>query len=348
MRLAEIMALRQTICAGVLVTLTERCPLRCAHCSSSSDMRGRQLDGAALLRFVGTFTRECRPDVLMLTGGEPMLRPDLVADTAQAAKTAGTRTAALSGAFFARDEGIPAPIRRAVRALDHVSFSLDAFHEREVPRRNVFAVLRTVLRLGVATSLHIVGDGPDDPYLERVSTEVLTMFGADVPMLVSAVKPIGRAASWARRHAPLDGLAAAPCSMAAWPVVAVDGRVVSCCNQSVVDGPARPEHLRLGELGTTWAGIHARAHSSPLLRMIRTVGPVYIASQAGNLGSTDYCGTCRRLGDSPSEVEWAVRAGSGPAGELLQTMASSQAGGAEALIRRHGIARYAHLVGKPG
>ncbi|RSM78147.1 radical SAM protein [Kibdelosporangium aridum] len=345
MRLAEIMALRQTICAGVLVTLTERCPLRCAHCSSSSDMRGRQLDGAALLRLVGTFTRECRPDVLMLTGGEPMLRPDLVADTAQAARAAGTRTAALSGAFFARDNGIPAPIMRAFRALDHVSFSLDAFHEREVPRRNVFAVLRTVLRLGVATSLHIVGD---DPYLQQLSTEVLTMFGSDVPMLVSAVKPIGRAASWARRqHTPPDGLAAAPCAMAAWPVVTADGHVVSCCNQSVVDGPARPEHLRLGELGTTWASIRARAHNSPVLRMIRTVGPVYIASQGGSPGSTDYCGTCQRLGESPSAVEWAVRAGSGPAGELLQATASSQAGGVEALIRRHGVARYAHLVGKP-
>src|SRR5262249_20950813 len=150
-------------------------------------------------------------------------------------------------------------IRRAVQALDHMSFSLDTFHEREIPRRHVFTLLREVLGLGVATSLHIAGKGPDDPYLEQVAGEVRALFGADIPMLVTEVSPIGRPAAWAPRTPAAAGTAPAPCAMAAWPVVTVDGQLVSCCEQSVVDGVRRPAHLRLGDTTTTWATIRARS-----------------------------------------------------------------------------------------
>lgn len=345
MRLGEIMALRQNVCAGVLVTLTERCPLHCAHCSFSAGLRGRQLDADRLLTFVGTCTPRCRPELLMLTGGEPLLRPGLVERTARAAKAVGTRTAVLTGAFFARGGQIPAPVRRAARAVDHLSLSVDVFHEREVAREDVFDVLRTLLRAGIATSLHVTGTGADDPYLAEITAQVRAAFGADVPMLVSGVQPIGRAASWAGAHPPASD-APAPCATAAWPVITVDGAIVACCNQDVVDGRVRPDHLMLGDIATTtWQAVRDRAQERPVLRMIRTVGPVHIANRVETPGCADYCGTCHRLGDSPAAVDWATRAGSGPVGELLQAAAIRRSGGPEALLRRHGIGRYAHLVG---
>ncbi|MGI5499781.1 radical SAM protein [Lentzea sp. CA-135723] len=366
MRLAEIMALRQDVCAGVLVTLTERCPLHCAHCSFAAGLRGRHLNADHLLRFVTTFAERRPPQVLMLTGGEPLLRPDLVARTAWAANAAGTRTAVLTGAFFARGGDLPAPIRRAARAVDHFSLSLDVFHEREVARADVFEVLRTLLRDGTATSLHVTGSGADDPYLAEVTAQVEAEFGEDVPMLVAAVQPIGRAASWAGASAVADD-SVAPCATAAWPVVAVDGVVVACCNQDVVDGRMRPDHLVLGDIASDdWAEVQERAQGRPVLRMVRTVGPLHIATRAqancataphvstgsataapaaGNHIPTGYCGSCHHLADSPAALDWASRAGSGPVGELLQAAALDRSGGPQALLRRHGIPRYAHLVG---
>jgi pyruvate-formate lyase-activating enzyme len=351
MRLADMMALRQTICAGLLVTLTERCPLHCAHCSSASTLRGRRLDAQALLGLLGTLRPNCRPEVLMLTGGEPLTRPGLVVAAAETARAAGTRTAVLSGAFFARGGRMPSAIRRAARAVDHFSLSLDAYHEREVPRQDVFDLLHTLLRMGVRTSLHLVGGGPDDPYLAEVTAQVLARFGTDVPMLVNEVRPVGRAAAWTLPPKRPDTGAAAPCEMAAWPVVTVDGTVTACCNQDVVDGRARPDHLRLGELpATTWPQVHARAHRLPVLRMIRTVGPVHIAGHAAAQPegcAVGYCGTCHRLEEVPDAVGWAERAGDGPVGELLQATAihAGRAGGPAALLRRHGAGRFAHLVG---
>lgn len=199
MELAELIGLRPVPAGGVLVTLTRRCPLRCAHCSTGSGPEVREEPEAdALERFVSSFTAADRPEVMMLTGGEPLLRPGLVTSLARSARAAGTRTALLSGMFFARSGGLPDPVRRAVRTLDHFSASLDLPHEREVPRAAVFRAVREIRELGVAVSFHLTGTGADDGYLADVTADIDRAFNGTVPSLVNEVRPFGRAASWAR------------------------------------------------------------------------------------------------------------------------------------------------------
>ncbi|MFI6349185.1 radical SAM protein [Streptomyces sp. NPDC050560] len=355
MRLAKLMALRPVVGAGLLVTLTDRCPLSCAHCSVSATRAGRHLDAAALLRFLRTFTADRRPEVLMLTGGEPLLRPSLVADAARAAREAGTRTAVLSGAFFAAAPALPAAVRRAARAVDHFSLSLDAFHEREIPRSDVLRALEGLLALGVATSLHVLAAGPRDTYPDEVAEQVRRRFGDAVPLLVSEVRRVGRGAALpghpARPPLPLAG-SAAPCAMAAWPVVASDGTLTACCEQRAVDGPRRPGHLVLGNIRETgWPETVERTAQRPLLRAVRVLGPVETAANSGAPAGPDACGTCHQLGARPEAAAWAGRAMGGLVGDLLQSTAVRRLtdAGPAALVARHGSPRHAHLVGsEPG
>ncbi|MFF3754894.1 radical SAM protein [Streptomyces sp. NPDC002018] len=354
MELAELMSLRPLPGAGLLLNLTRRCPLHCAHCSSSSTMESEEPDGEGLLRFVGTFRAQDRPDVLMMSGGEPLLRPDLVAALATRARRAGTRSALLTGAFFAadsdaRDTPIPARILRAITAVDHFSVSVDAFHEREVPRRAVFRTVRRVLDAGVPASLHLVGSGADDPYLTDLVSDVRRTFADRVPMLVNTVRSVGRAASWATaRPAAPDPERALPCSMAAWPVVAHDGTVLACCNQRTVDTRPPPAHLTLGHISEdTWPLIRERSSSSPVLRMIRTVGPANLLHRAApGAPAEGYCAGCRRLGERPEALATADRIASGAAGALLDRHAArlQSDAGPVTLVRRHGSAGHAGLV----
>ncbi|WP_146065800.1 radical SAM protein, partial [Streptomyces sp. SM13] len=227
MELAELVARRPFPAAGLLIGLTRRCPLRCAHCSTGSDLFTRQEpDGGQLERFVGSFTEENRPDVVMLTGGEPLLLPALAERLSTLARRAGSRTALLSGMFFARSgsgrsgrgrsgnaraggrfgglsggrrgAAVPPAILRAIRSVDHFSASLDVHHEREVPRADVFRALHRIREEGVAVSLHLTGTGAADPYLAGLTREVEEEFGGQVPCLVNEVRPFGRAAAWAR------------------------------------------------------------------------------------------------------------------------------------------------------
>lgn len=362
MELAEIVGLRPRPCAGLLVTLTRRCPLSCAHCSTASTMAGEEPDATDLARFVGSFTAADRPEVLLLTGGEPLLLPGLVERLATLARRSGTRSAVLTGAFFARDGRLPRRIRNAVEAVDHFSVSLDAFHEREVPRADVFTLLRRVLDAGIPASVHAVGSGPDDPYLADLAAETRRTFADRVPLLVNTVRAVGRAASWAAAGPVAAGPdEPRPCSMAAWPTVAFDGTVVACCNQATVDRRPVPGHLGLGHIAAdSWADIRARALGSPTLRMIRVVGPAYLRQRwsaadggpADGAGAVDeaatehgYCEGCRLLGDLPG----LGRIGSGPAGALLDRYVADKfvEAGASAVMRRHGCASYADLVALP-
>ena len=344
MRLDEIMSLRATVGAGLLVTATDRCPLHCAHCSSASTLRGRDLDTERLLTFLRGCGTADRPEVVLFTGGEPLLRPDLIGAATEILHAIGAKVAVLTGAFFLRGNRIPAPIRELIPRLDQVSVSLDVFHEREVARARVFDLLRLLLELGVATSLHVVGD---DPYLAEATDAVTAEFGPAVPMLVSEVRAVGRAKQWLTAREP-DAPGIAPCAMAAWPVITADGVITACCNQDVVDGRARPRHLVLGSVqANTWPVIRDRLSRQPLLRVIRAVGPDYLAGSCGDTSGSDTCARCQRFGASTEAGRLAARIGAGPVGELLELTAIQRqtSAGAVGFVRRYGSQKYAALVG---
>ncbi|MGJ6964132.1 radical SAM protein [Streptosporangium sp. G11] len=201
MHLKDILALRPVPAAAVLMAITRRCPLRCRHCSTGSLPASEEHPGEMFQRFAGTFARGDGPRLVMLTGGEPLLRPRLARSLAEAAARGGARTMILSGMFFAprvppaagEALRIPPAIAGAIDAADHFSASLDAFHEEEVPRESVFAVMRALLARGKDLSFHVTGTGPGDPYLRDVTAAIRREFGDRVPMLVGRVQPVGRA-----------------------------------------------------------------------------------------------------------------------------------------------------------
>ena len=250
MDLAELVGLRPVPCGGLLVTLTRRCPLSCAHCSTdSSPVAAQRPDPEHLLRFIGSFGAHDRPEVVMLTGGEPLLLPELAARLAVLARAKGSRVALLSGMFFARGGHVPDRIMRAVTSLDHFSASMDVHHEREVPRAAVLGALRTVLDAGIPASVHLTGTGPDDPYLADAVADIRRAFADRVPVLVNEVRPVGRGARLVPASPPgPDGSLTAPCTLAAWPVVALATAVrVSVTAASSLDSlgnPRLPESIQ--------------------------------------------------------------------------------------------------------
>ncbi|WP_329287063.1 radical SAM protein [Streptomyces sp. NBC_00691] len=360
MDLAELIGLRPVPCGGLLVALTRRCPMSCAHCSTGSSMAAtEEPDRRQLLDFIGSFGAEDRPEVVMLTGGEPLLLPGLAARVAGLARAKGARVALLSGMFFARGGRVPERIMRTITTLDHFSASLDVHHEREVPRADVLSALRAVLDAGIPASIHLTGTGrvtgtgtgadTDDPYLVDVVADVRRVFGARMPMLVNEVRPLGRAAGLVRATPPgPDDSLAAPCTLAAWPVVAFDGTVAACCNQWTVDRRPVPPHLRLGHIAEDdWPAVRERSLGSPVLRMLRAVGPRRLhARYETEPAPAGYCRSCHALADRPSVLEGAARDAGGRVGELLDRLTTEQqrAAGPAALVRRMGCGRYAHLV----
>ncbi|MBY2998409.1 radical SAM protein [Rhizobium leguminosarum] len=351
MHLAEMLALRSVACAGLFVSVTRRCPLSCAHCSTRSTPFSEEQDSTSLLKFLGSMSSADRPEFILLTGGEALMRPDLVSSISAIAHAMGSKVSLISGMFFAKNGLLPDSLAHAIAGIDHFTASLDVFHEQEVPRAAVFAVLEKLIEGGKDVSLHIVGSGPDDPYIIDVTADINRTFGNSVPALVGKIHPVGRAADWmaqTQSTEPRLEIDPTPCSMAAWPVITFDGTIVACCSQEVVDGDA-PEHLRIGDVrANDWVHIRKRHVTAGIPKALRVFGPEYLAAQFG--GQSDkclgYCETCWRLSDDPKVASRIESFGSRFTMDLVESHVSKILG----QMPLQGIMpEYAHLayVGAP-
>jgi pyruvate-formate lyase-activating enzyme len=323
MHAAEVLALRTQPAAGIFFSLTRRCPLHCAHCSTRSTPDAEQHPAEPFLRLARSFTAECRPEVVSLTGGEPLLRPRLVRDLAEMCHDAGARVDLLTGGFFLRGNEVPRRIGEAVRELDHLAVSVDRFHEPEVPRRAVLAFLAGLVDAGMDVSVQLTGESEDDPYLAEAIEDIRTRLGDRVPMFVGLLGPGGRAADWLPpRSSPESPPVAYGCDAASWPVVGFDGRVVACCNQDAVDGPT-PRHLLLGHAAQDgWPVLRGRALRRATLRAIRTYGPRWLGEQNGHGCSAGVCESCHLLGTT-ADLDARMRTlMESPAGRLAESVAA--------------------------
>jgi organic radical activating enzyme len=348
MHLVEILAQRQVPAAGLYLSLTRRCPLSCAHCSTNSSLASEEHEASRFVALVDSFTPECHPEILVLTGGEPLVRPTLVRDITERAHAVGTKVVLASGMFFARQPQVPRVLDNIIRQVDHLTASLDVYHEQQVDRADVFRVIHGLLDRGQDASFCVVGLHEQDPYLLDVTKDIRRTFDDRVPVLVNLVGAVGRARDWVEKsdavgQAPLAP-EAIPCDMAAWPVVAYDGTVVACCNQDAIDGPT-PEHLRVGTAGVDdWPTLTRRYRESATLRAVRTFGPLYVADRYsdGAVGCDGYCSTCMRLSDSPRIAQQLEPLMARPAMRVLEDqLAVLQQ---ERFVGRHAPPSFVHLA----
>lgn len=359
MHLAEMLSRRHVATAGIFAALTRRCPLGCRHCSTNSANDSEEGRGTTFVRFARTFTEDCRPDYLLLTGGEPLTRPRLVSELARSARAAGTRTYLLTGMFFARHGTIPGPVLHAIKDVDHVAVSIDSFHQEFVSRDHVFRVMHLMAAAGVDLSVQLTGWGDDDPELAENAAAVRAQFHDRVPVLAGPLRPYGRARALpgrlplARPARLAGGALSGPCTFAAWPVIGPDGTITACCNQAVIDGVALPggglpSHLELGHAARDgWPVVRDRCLTTPLLQAVRALGPQAVARLAGDDGGDGrYCRACWQLPRSLAAARWAAS----PAAQPVIAVAERQVAavrdrqGPDGFVRRQGLPRFADLV----
>jgi pyruvate-formate lyase-activating enzyme len=350
--LAEVIHLRAIPGSAVAMAITQRCPLSCRHCSTNSTLTSRDFSTAPLRRFVSTFSRQSHPELVLMTGGEALLKADLVRWIAETARAVGTRSYLLSGMYFAREQSVPKAVQRAIDSVDHFAASVDAFHEEQVARPDVIRILRQLADAGKDVSVQIVGISDEDPYLAEAVGDLRTQLSDRVPILVGHVGAHGRAAEWLARETPppSPGLKPDPCMLASWPVVRYDGTIIACCNQDAVDAREIPAHLRLGDASADdWETIRARTLSRDMLRAIRMVGPRALGSEPG--AACGYCEACFGLSSDAGAGDRAAELTGHPTigfTEATMTAMLSDAG-PEYFVRSHGSRRYADLLslGRP-
>ena len=271
---ADVERFRHQRGCSILLFVTDRCPVGCAHCSVDSRRDSPTIRDFALFgQIVDGICRAGEIEVVGLSGGEPFAeRRGLELAVARFAE-AGKRQVVFTSGVWARGRDTPRWVREVLGRCACVYLSTDAFHARTVDDAAFGRAARAIVSEGAWLVVQVLDLGDACASME---TTLATLLGTDwrASAEVNAIAPLtsGRGADQFVRVPRTQGHQFGACPLARGPMVRYDGVVTACCNESVIMGRG-PERLRIAA-GTGDEVMHAmqRFHDDPLLRLIGNAG----------------------------------------------------------------------------
>ena len=259
----------------VALMLTRRCNMTCAHCSvESSPHIKAQPTEEELLQVVRDAAR-AGAYAIQLTGGEPMMREEIVMRLLAECRALGMVTALTTNAFWGKS---PAKAAQKVKALSdggvgRITISYDRFHAEFQGPEPAINIVRAIeeMDLPLQLSINFTRDAGDDlvdlvaPF-ENFSKPEMRFYD---------VQPVGRARDF---QSKLRGETAGFCTGCCVPTVTDDARVTACNGPSYFCAPDSP--LSIGSLKEeTLEALVQKHRADPILETIRTFGPSRLRSE---------------------------------------------------------------------
>lgn len=245
---------------------------------------------------------------ILFTGGEPMLRQDLVLRLVEIAKRAGLAASVTTNGFWGQT--LPAA-RRTLSALRKAgltffTLSYDRYHAKfqgPEPARNI---VRAAEELGVPMNVTITRVVNDSEVADLIKPFEDSRHAR---LRFYDVQPVGRA-----RNFPAESLRSeteGACQGAAIPAVTDDGRLTACNGPSYFQPATSP--LNVGSLNESSLTDLLRKHrDDPILETIRTFGPARLRQELSSIpGFEDFawknsysgiCDLCIHVNSNPEAV----------------------------------------------
>jgi hypothetical protein len=259
---------------SVLLYLTDRCPVGCAHCSVDARRDSARItDFALLAELVDAIAARPEVELVGISGGEPFVERRGLTDAVERLSRAGKQLVVYTSGVWAAPR-TPAWVRRVLGDVGCVYLGTDGYHAAMLPDERFVRAARAVRAAGAGLVVQVIRM---PAMVRRAEALLARAFGdqwpAEAELSLTPPLPYGRGANVFHRRAETLGRDFGPCPALAAPVVRYDGRVAACCNEQVIVGLG-PERLR--DRCTTATELDAaleRWNRDPLLAAIGRVGP---------------------------------------------------------------------------
>lgn len=299
--------IRRTPDASVLLFITDRCPVGCAHCSVDSKPDSPKVTNLELFRgIVDELCAAPRLSLVGISGGEPFTErralPLAVRRLAEAEKSVVIYT---SG-FWGRASGPPRWIDDVLAQTACVYLSTDAYHEQGTGPQRFADAARAIARHGIPIIVQVIDERG---MRERAEELAETAFGPAWPEQVEIVPtfglPHGRGKDhYAWRHR-VPGRDLGTCGAVTSPVIRYDGRVTACCNETVLMGGG-PKTLRrdCGDAGEVRRAV-SEFRNDPLHRALADAGAGVLTAhhpRYADMADTEFshlCAACWSIARRP-------------------------------------------------
>jgi hypothetical protein len=306
---------------AVLLYITDRCPVGCAHCSVDALPRGaRPADAALLERLVDGLCGMERLSLVGISGGEPFMEPRALQMASEKLAGAAKRLVLYTSGNWGRDDGTAPRWTGAVLARAAcVVLSTDSYHAARIPDARFVAALRAAADAGTWIAVQVLGSGAQIASAERLLVTALGSAWADrAEIRPTELLTRGRGAQLpAGRRSParqgLPGRSFGACHLVQAPVVRYDGRLTACCNEDVVTGHGPAALHAIGRGSQELRDALAAMEREPFLAAIGAAGPGALTRlpRFRELGERDYpdiCALCWALLGQGAGTDPAVQA----------------------------------------
>lgn len=309
LRAQDVLRDRFTPGHSVLLFLTDRCPVGCAHCSVDSRRDSPTITDYRL--FEELVDGICADETIKLvgiSGGEPFVERRGLTLAMRKLAAAGKDTVVYTSGVWARPDEQPRWIREILPLAGCVILSTDAFHAEAIDQDRFASCARAIAAAGVPVIVQVL----DEPEQVGEARRLLEhAFGPGWPRFadLSYIKPLayGRGETLFApppRQAPAT---VGACSLLSAPVVRYDGTVTACCNEPLIMGRG-PERLRRTvNTGAELNGALAAMRGDALLGAIATAGAGAVSMHPRYAALADQpvrgiCDLCWRLQEATPEA----------------------------------------------
>jgi len=271
---ADLLALQRKAWSGLVISVTRRCPLSCAHCITRSgpDAAEPLLSDAHAAQWADELPHLQARGLshLSFTGGEPLLSVRAVSRLSAAAARLGIANYVVTSAAWAISSIAACRMVARLPDVSHWDIGYDDFHAAEMPDARLAHAIGALELAGAAYTVRVcVDDGTPTAALERVAALV----GPHGKFMTQSVRALGRAEKGrvvVRRGS--HGLPQRPC-VSTGLFVRADGSTGPCCAGLAYEAAGLHPFdygnaSESGGLLSAWV----RWHDDQLLRMLRLVG----------------------------------------------------------------------------
>ena len=281
--MAEIEGAAEGLFAGqstLSIMLTRRCNMSCAHCSVESGPRVRKEPADAEVLALVDEAVDSRIAGLLVTGGEPMLREQLVLEILRRAKRHGLPVAMATNGFWGKKRTAAWQKVRALKraGLGKLTVSYDRYHAEFQGPEPALNIAGAAEWFDLPLNINITRVA-DDPELAALVAPFENQHHQK--MRFYDVQAIGRA-----RQLPLAELRSETsgyCNACRAPALTDDGRVTACNGPSYFVAPGSP--LAIGSVREApLKELLERHRTDPILETIRLFGPSRLLKELEGMG----------------------------------------------------------------
>lgn len=270
----------------VAIMLTRRCNMTCAHCSVQSGPKIREEPTRDELIATLHSAADAGIRSVQITGGEPMIREDIVFDLLRVAKKRGMIATMSSNGFWGKRQAkawrTVAALKRA--DLKRITISYDRYHAQFQGPQPALNIARAAEWFNMPLNINITRVA-NDPEIASIIAPFEKRH--QLKMRFYDVQEVGRA-----RELPiaeLRGETSGYCTACCAPAITDDGRVTACNGPAYFLDDSSP--LVIGSFRKTPMAQLLQKHANdPILETIRRAGPERL------LHELEEAGVARELG----------------------------------------------------